>query len=169
MEKNFVKVGYINVTEDEYVVIADPGYNLDSRWIDIVEVKQGMYDCYIEEQNCGEWGTRVSRLAILKDSYGVDKLDNKGVSSTKVAVDSGTMGIYAYHYFNEINEDDSKKDIWYDKMVCGNWDKYRLCGENGIFASSGYGDGLYEVYYYYDDAENVIGIEVVFIESDDNE
>ena len=168
MEKNFVKVGFINIKEDDCVVVADPCYDLDSRWIDVVEVKRGMYDCYIEERNYGEWGHRVTRLAILKDSYGVDKLNKGGEIATDVAVDSGTMGIYAYHFF-EKTHDPELDENWYNTFVCGNWDKYRISKDNGgIISLSGFGDGMYGVYYYRDEDENVIGIEVVFIENDNN-
>ena len=168
MEKNFVKVGFINVTEDDYVVVADPCYDFNTRWIDVVEVKRGMYDCYVEEKNYGEWGTRITRLAILKDSFGVEKLNEVGEIATDVAVDSGTMGIYAYNFFEKTHEPELDEN-WYNTFVCGRWDKYRISKDNcGIISSSGFGDGMYSVYYYRDEYDDIIGIEVVFIEEDDN-
>ena len=167
MEKNFCKVGFINIKEDDYAVVADPCYDLDSRWIEVVEIKRGMYDCYIEEKYFGMWGKRVSRLAILKDSFGVEKLNECGELVNDVAVDSGTMGIYAYHYFAETHDNDVDED-WYNKFVCSEWsNNYRLCEDGGVISSSGFGDGMYAVYYYRDDKDNVIGIEVVFIEDDE--
>jgi hypothetical protein len=167
MEKNFIKVGFINVKDDDYVIVGDPCYDMDATFIDVVNVKRGMYDCYIEKKDCGRWGNRVSRLAILKDSYGVDRLNHSAVLSWNVGVDSGRMGIYPYGFFEYINEDNERKDNWYDHNVCGDWKDYLLKNNEFILSTSGYGDGNYDVYVYYDDSEMIIGVEVVFIEDND--
>ena len=171
MEKNYQKVGSINVNEDDYVVVADPCYNLDCRWIDIVEVKRGKYNCYVEIDDYGLWGKRVKRMAILNEEYNKEIFDKIGDIRCEVAVDSGTMGIYGYGYFEKTHNGEDVDSNWYKQYVIKEWsNNYRFCKDQAFMCMSGFGDGAYEVYEYTNKNGNVIGLEIEFItDEEENE
>lgn len=182
MEKNYNKVGTIDLVSNEdksagltIVMISDPCYDSDTDLSLILEIESGNYNCFIETKDCGWWGNRVSRMAILKDNFSIDFLNRNGVFENSVGVDSGTMSIsdcsyYDKYHLNRDNDDEVTKrnDDWYEKNVC-EWviqDRYHIADCFSFISTSGYGDGCYEVYSYTHNG-TIVGIEVIFI--DDNE
>lgn len=90
----------------------------------------------------------------------------------QLGVDSGQAGIYDLH--NYIVNKENKSDDWcwnnnskitlYDELEAGiNPDKM------GCVSSSGYGDGTYDYYCYYNKEGYVVAILIMFIEGEENE
>ena len=128
---------YVGIIElGTKVDITDPCYDKDV-WCRITtDCEPGAYKGYVEMSDQGDWGMRVASVSIFKgdkmwDIYEMDYIGNIGV-------DAGLAG-----FFN--NKPDFKDDEWSelcDKIEKGNaWNLY-----DGIFSSSGFGDGVYNVY-----------------------
>lgn len=184
MEKNYKKVGTIDLVSNSnksaglaMVMVSDPCYESEANFSLILEVESGIYNCLIETKDCGEWGNRISRMAILKDNFSIDFLNRNGVLENSVGVDSGTMSIsdcfyYDKYHLNNENDDEIAKrnDSWYEKNVCG-WamrKRYHIADCFSFISNSGYGDGCYEVYSYTHNG-TIVGIEVVFIDDDEDD
>lgn len=177
MEKNYKRVGAIELNDVDNigvveVMVSDPCYNSDSLWSKVFEVLSGNYNCFIDKKRYNSWGLRVRSMAILHSDFDVAFLNNNGIFEGGVAVDSGTMSICDCAYYDKyhINDDDQNElnDRWYEKNVCS-WacrKNYHIADKLGFISSSGFGDGMYDVFTYTNNGV-VVGVEVVFI--DDNE
>ena len=180
MEKNYKKVGTIDLSKNAeengitQVMVSDPCYNSDNVYNRLYEVLSGNYNCLISKEKFHLWGVRVRSMAILHTDFEFDFLNKGGYFKGQVAVDSGTMSICDYTYYDKhhINDKDENEldEEWYDKNVCA-WcsrKNYHIANKLGFISTSGFGDGVYEVYTYSHN-ENIVGIEVVFIENDDED
>ena len=177
MTEKYVNVGTINLSNTNKVIVIDPCYNNDH--LQTLGVKlsplKGTYNAYIQRENCGEWGVRVKNLAVVHKDYDINILESDNYDLSGFAcVDSGTMSIFDLvqyrKYHSNKPENTELNDEWYDLNVlpwCGDTDNY-LSKDNGIISVSGYGDGSYPVYSYYDETNNLIGIRVCFIEDDED-
>lgn len=137
------------------VDITDPCYDKDVWCRMTVDCDTGIYKGYIETSDEGEWGERVASISIFKDNkiWGVEEMEPIGT----IGVDAGLAG-----FFN--NKKDFNDDEWGE--LCrriGNGNAW--CLYNGIFSSSGYGDGEYVVYA----NEERTAFTIVFIEDDVDE
>lgn len=118
------------------VDITDPCYNKDVWCRMTTDCEPGEYKGYVEVSDEGDWGMRVASVSIFKGNkiWGIEEMEHIG----NIGVDAGLAG-----FFND-KPDFSDKE-WYDfcdKIENGHaWNLY-----NGIFSSSGYGDGGYNVY-----------------------
>ena len=121
---------------DGSVDITDPCYNKEVWCRMTVDCEPGEYKGYVEMSNEGEWGIRVSSISIFKGDkiWGIEEMENIG----SIGVDAGLAG-----FFN--NKPDFSDGEWGElcKAISKGdaWNMY-----NGIFSSSGYGDGMYYVY-----------------------
>ena len=158
MEKNFVKVGTLDLTNDSMVIVSDPCYSVAEHLNLSAKVKSGIYDAMVEIKPT-DFGERVSRLAILNKNYEDSYLNpDNAIITCSVGVDSGTMSICSFDYYEGVHSDDE----WYEKNVVDMADKYKMCGTSGIISNAGFGDGLYFAYIYENRSGETIGIEVVF-------
>ena len=160
MDKKFVKVGTLDLSNEEMVVVTDPCYSVAQHLNMTAKVRKGVYDVLVEVKTTN-FGERVSRLAILNKNYDMDYLSpDNGIISCSVGVDSGTIGIFALNYFDSVQNDDN----WYEDNVVnwGNGQKWNLCDLNGIISEAGYGDGLYFVYVYENKTRHTIAVEIDF-------
>lgn len=119
----------------EKVDITDPCYGKDVFCRMTIACKPGLYKGYAETYDEGKWGKRVASISIF-----YDKIQEVGEMECigRIGVDSGLAG-----FFN--NKPDFSDDEWSefcDKLKDG----YAWCFCNGIFSSSGFGDGIYDVY-----------------------
>ena len=118
------------------VDITDPCYNKGTWCRMTTDCEPGTYKGYVEMSDEGVWGTRVATVSIFKGDkmWSIEEMESIG----SIGVDAGLAG-----FFND--KPDFNDDEWSefcDKIEEGEaWNLY-----NGIFSSSGYGDGCYEVY-----------------------
>lgn len=133
------------IFENNHISATDPCYDKDV-WckIDDVKIKPGAYMCatYIDLET-----ERVSILQIKrKGSVRVPGDDAEWVLCGEIGVDAGIAGFFE-------NKPDYSDDEWdafcdYINNEQSAWisqsDNFGRC--NGFFSSSGYGDGMYDVY-----------------------
>jgi hypothetical protein len=145
---------------DSEVVVSDPCYRIPT-WCQVLvnDVKPGYYQPFMKKHDAGDWGTRNSMLMVIHEDHQFDDLvweEHPG----DVGVDSGQAGIFSSRtYRNDSHEipngeedfslgrSDKSGDQWYEKMC------QRTLGETrwgvydeGVVASSGFGDGSYVLY-----------------------
>lgn len=148
-----------------FVDITDPGYDKDT-WCRLrKELPAGeyKYEANITDKTNG-WGKRVSSLRIQKKGWKGHRI-NRLVDY--IGVDAGLAGFF-----------DNKPDYNYDEWladVCEGFlfkqegDVYEAHSDNamrceGVFSSSGYGDGEYPVYQIIDSHTNeIVGYKIKFI------
>ena len=141
------------------VDITDPCYDKGTWCRKTVNVVEGNYDLCYTMADEGAWGNRVAKIAIFHKDYSMDIINAKLIG--EIGVDAGLAG-----FFND------KKDYtdaeWSE--FCHNIDGKDLIEiDNGFFSSSGYGDGMYDVYAYYNDNNEIVGLEIIFIEEGDED
>lgn len=118
------------------VDITDPCYDKDVWCRMTTDCEPGEYKGYIEMSDEGDWGMRVATVSIFKGNkmWGIEEMERIG----SIGVDAGLAG-----FFND--KPDFNDDEWIELCnALGNGDAWNLY--NGIFSSSGYGDGSYDVY-----------------------
>ena len=147
----------IHVGQKEFgpkVDITDPCYDKDV-WcrINDVEIKPGLYNCYVNlysDKETGGWGERVASLEIIH--LGLTATSFKEIGN--VGVDAGLAGIFQ-------NKPDYTDEEWYDFCERINVGKYWIINE-GFFSSTGYGDGYYPVSAAYLNGE-IIGLKINYM------
>ena len=118
------------------VDITDPCYNKDSWCRMTVDCEPGIYKGYIEMSDEGILGTRVAAISIFKGEkiWRIEEMEPIGI----IGVDAGLAGFFN----NKPDFGDTEWNEFCNKINSGNaWSLY-----NGIFSSSGFGDGCYDVY-----------------------
>lgn len=135
------------------IVAADPCYDTSGdAFNDLMakfKAKNGTYRAYAEE-----YMGRIARLHAIHESV---KLDRGGwiirpTKYTGIGVDSGTMGIFDEKYHAEYHTGDLD-ETWYDENICENpeldSEGAAILDNRACVSSSGYGDGSYPVYVYF--------------------
>ena len=93
------------------VIISDPGYNMDTWCIGILnDVLPGTYKCFYEIIEDNSWGRRIASIEVKNKDY--EFYDFSENLDVEIGVDSGQCGIYDYDYFKQNNQ----KEDWYDKI-----------------------------------------------------
>lgn len=184
-------LGKFHVTSGA-LIIGDPCYSpetlnlgyccdvLDGTWI------AKALEADDSETNCGDRNTALFafNLNYFKAYFDLDDIDVKrfaeGAYKTEfildytldyVLVDSGQVGIYDHKHYLTIKESDKEKEEeWFwqngDITLTGN-----MAGihpdKKGCVSSSGFGDGTYDYYCYYNRQGETIAILAVFIEEEE--
>ena len=170
----------------EMVRVSDPCYN-DDVWCKtkLTNVKEGMYNVYVEHTQLDGWGTRVSKLEVVHEDYLVLRHnDNNWEEHSEVGVDSGQCGIFcessyrndviaeSIHNGNGIRFDSfGDGDKWYEKMCRftlnnkEHWGSY----DSGVVTSSGYGDGGYPLEIIENDGGQIVGMRITYIFDEEGE
>lgn len=175
---NNVKIEYKgDIMLGAEVVVSDPCYGLGT-WCQgvINNVAPGTYQCNVEYYNDALWGTRVSAIEVINESYYFNEIDYLEVNF-EVGVDSGQAGIFDYSYYEENHKKNNNGRVlnenWYDRVCSLTNTNNKLTGNTidglGFVSSSGYGDGSYYCYVAHDIDENVIAIRVEFIDPDEED
>lgn len=118
------------------VDITDPCCNKDVWCRMTVDCEPGLYKGYVEMSDEGDWGMLVAAISIFKGNkiWGIEEMEYIG----SIGVDAGLAGFFN----NKPDFSDPEWNEFCDKINDGDaWNLY-----NGIFSSSGYGDGCYSVY-----------------------
>ena len=144
MEKEVISLGTMSVKGDVY--ITDPCFNTDTWCMGLIEMKKGEYNCFAHLFDCGIWGERIGILEIiLNNEIGTSlRTDNLGLN----------IGVEWYKRVCDITLSDDN---------CG------VIDDEGVVSESGYGDGSYDVYGYYNDNDELVGLKLVFIWEEDEE
>lgn len=140
------------------VDITDPCYDKNVWCRMTTDCEPGTYKGYVEMSDEGDWGMRVATISIFKGDkmWGIEEMESIGT----IGVDAGLAG-----FFNDKPDfNDREWTEFCDKIREGDaWNLY-----NGIFSSSGYGDGGYEVYANEErNAFTIVFIEEEYDEEDD--
>ena len=118
------------------VDITDPCYDKDTWCRMTTDCEPGEYKGYVEMSDEGSWGMRVAKVSIFKGNKicGIDEMEYIG----SIGVDAGLAGFFN----NKPDFSDNEWRVLCDAIAEGDaWNLY-----NGIFSSSGFGDGEYGVY-----------------------
>ena len=150
------------------VDITDPCYDKNTWCRMTTDCEPGIYTGYAYISDEGRWSKRVSRISIFKDDikWDLDEMEWIG----QIGVDAGMAGFFR-------DKPDFPDDEWMEFLVEAdvfktkdeyNYDKDFYLVPYGVFSSSGYGDGVYNVYA----NENRSAFTIVFIsenEEDDDD
>ena len=186
-ERKFL--GKITIPADK-ILVTDPCYRLNngnpsSLQLAVDHDPSRQIYCFYELSDEGIWGRRIRSISAV---YSMDNKVTRGRESLGlVGVDSGQMGFFDFDRYTEIHDDEmdeyDDKDLSpYDSKCSSNF--YVECCKktlesadyvgitqriNGFVSSSGFGDGMYEVYELLDDNDALAGYSVIFIDDDDEE
>lgn len=167
-------IGFINVTSGD-VKCADPGYGTESGMTDIMKMKNGKYLVFLTEHDFGLYGVRNVELAIVHEDF-ADDYDTLPFEDAESygSVDSGCFGFFDLKYYNETHDKNGPDEDWYQENVINtSHEDWVLTDERGVFASSGFGDGCYDLDILYEDQvdtknETAVGARVIFIRDVEN-
>lgn len=142
-----------------------------------------------------KWGPRNTALFAFNEMYfennfGFDDIEVErfvnGAHRTQfclkcsvgeLGVDSGQAGIYDEQHYIKMREEDKKKDrtdSWYwtnnsEITLYNDLEAGVTPDKMGCVSSSGYGDGCYDYYCYYNEEGYTVAILIVFIEGDEDD
>lgn len=148
------------------VDITDPCYDKGTWCRTTQELPEGEYECWVEIEDCGDWGKRVALSQIIKNG-----LDNSDIYArtyvAEIGVDAGLAGFFD----NKPDYDDDAWDDFCDMLDGKAWvvDENTAAKCDGFFTSSGFGDGCYAVIELRDKDDKIIGYEIEFIEEENEE
>ena len=158
------------------VMVSDPCYGFNT-WCQGVlnNVLPGKYECQVEYSDEGDWGIRVSAIAVIHEDFKGKEIEYLDPEDFEVGVDSGQAGIFDYDYYVQYHDDRNVrphvKDDWYDR-VCDITLSKESAGDIdgfGFVSSSGYGDGGYNCWTAENEDGDIIAIRVEFITEDYDE
>jgi hypothetical protein len=173
-----VSVGTFEVKSGK-IVVSDPCYGTDTWCMDIIPAKNGRWQARVDIRDEGDADDKDDRVASLT----AIQMDTKDVGSWKelegeFGVDSGQFSfVDAKAYQNQTRVPKKTKwkhtkgwkghDKWY-KMVCEHTleRQYGII-PGGVVSSSGYGDGVYQVFVKYvgrGKTKFAAGLKVIFID-----
>lgn len=155
-----IKKGTV-VFESTKLDVTDPGYDKNVWCRMTVDIIPGeyIYKAYIRK--IGDSGRRVTQLSIINVS--VKSRARLGKCVGEIGVDAGLAGFFE-------NKPDYDFDEW--RKICEMLDDNSFVYEakkendfhcNGVFSSSGLGDGEYPVYELLDWKDNRCGYTILFI------
>ena len=157
------------ITLGNKVMLSDPCYGMNTWCHGVVEnVLPGIYDCYVEYSDEGDWGVRVAEIDVLHQDA---KRYSLRAADFVVGVDSGQAGIFDYDYYEQHHTDGSVNDDWYNR-VCAITLSDASAGtidDRGLVSVSGYGDGGYGCYIANDADGNIVGFKIVYIYDDEED
>jgi hypothetical protein len=141
------------ITLSNEVMVSDPCYVVGT-WCQhkLTNVLPGEYQSTVVKYNDRYWGNRNSFIIAVHKDYNTDKKLNWRRLPFDIGVDSGQAGIFSMDTYrnDEVFVSGSRKENdgeeWYEHMSNMTLDGERWgTYPNGIVASSGIGDGGYEL------------------------
>lgn len=175
--------------ESGALTIGDPCYSPDTWCLGhCCDVLDGNWVAKSLRHDMNDWGERNTALFAFNVDYieanhEIDDIDvirfAKGAYKNQfsldynigeLCVDSGQAGIYDHkHYLNQkkLDEQETRKDEWLwtnGAISCVKKCAGVLPDEIGCVSSSGYGDGAYDYYCYYNKEGYTVAVLIVFIE-----
>ena len=156
------------ILEKGVVDVTDPCYSKDTWCRDSVELAPGRYCVCTHVVDEGEWGERVAALEIRRADKQFASVDLVRVGSA--GVDAGLCGFFE----DKPNYDDAAWERFCDNLsaeeeAVGHYHAVHYTGE-GVYSSSGYGDGEYDVMALKEyRTDEIVGLMLVFIGPDEEE
>lgn len=141
MENRGIKLGTFRVTEDR-LHISDPSYEYESGYV-LENVLPGDYIASIDIMD-----DRVAFLRIIHKDYQGNFYEYE-LETSDIGVDSGQAGIFNDFYYKENEGGEFENyDTFYGKCceITLSSDMAGIVDNQGVVASSGYGDGVYRLY-----------------------
>jgi len=168
--KNMEKIGSFKILSSK-VIISDPCYDIGSiGMIEKKNIKKGDWVAYK--------GLVEGESKIISDLYAVHKdflttyinweYDLEDIRY--IYVDSGQAGIFDISHFKDSSVVNEKADFipeepWYSMCANRTLRKERAgVIPYGVVAASGFGDGIYDVYFGYDNKANIVSINICFVD-----
>lgn len=144
--KGYLFIGKIEINSG--IKASDPCYDNDT-WctLDVPEAERGTYNCYIKKFDEASNNNRmcVASLLIMKEDSKSATLPKDFLAS--IGVDAGVCGFFDIDYFKKVNVTTEIKDEWYKREVIDTiGEDYHFCENQGVFTTSGFGDGSYGVF-----------------------
>lgn len=159
-----IGVGTIKITGGK-VIVSDPCYERDAWCAGTIEnFPNGEYDCEVDVGIAGEWGKRVFRMRILKQGLNLSQCEFR--HSDVLPVDCALMGFFDDAYHKETHPG-KVSDEWYEVKVMQLEEDASIVDDRCFISSTGFDDGLYDVYELYDAYDNLVGIEAQFLTDED--
>ena len=172
----------------DQVFVSDPCYDRGT-WCQL-KLKNVLPGSYVADVEVDETYGRNSILRITHSNFMAGKASNLQFRHIgEAGVDSGQLGIFdfvsyrndqhpvlpaALHASKDASQEwtvgsyhksDKIGESWYDHIcshTCNTEDSWGTY-DSGVVSSSGWGDGVYEVYAAYNDQQQIIALEVTFM------
>lgn len=154
-------LGTINLENSVYAI--DPCYEPGSRYSGKIDnVKPGIWHTFRKIGYCDDWGFRIAELIIRHEDYLEGDIEQLA-EGVDVGVDSGQAGFFDAPYYEE-NKAKENEDEWYDRVsdITLGEKSAGTIDMKGVVASSGFGDGGYNLYTHEVDGK-VVGMRIEFI------
>lgn len=166
MIREIKRIGQLELSDT--AVVSDPTYKLGIWCQGIIKnILPGVYNCYIEVSDEGDWGWKCSRIFAINKDYELEESDYRFDTREEfeVGVDSAQAGIFDLKYYQETHTPDSSTEEWDDEIfeITTSQNKGGIIDKKGFVARSGYGDGAYDCCTAIRDGK-IVGIEIIFIE-----
>ncbi|WP_106768784.1 DUF4241 domain-containing protein [Paenibacillus faecalis] len=171
-----IQLGKFEV-ESGRLVVADPCYELNTSIImGVLEtVLNGTWLGEVEKVEVRDWGEANAKLTACHHSVAERETYLEWIKCPFiVGVDSGQAGIFDIQKYRIPDTDASQESPnsdpqWYD-TCCDITESGEEAGvlDGGVVSRSGMGDGTYGVYKAVNAQDQVIGVKIVFIKSDDS-
>ena len=153
-----INLGVVDFSNSSALRISDPGYSPDSKWgATITDFRRGKYNIVVKIANCGDWGQRVAKITARHEDYPEAQPTEE---LRFLGVDSAEMGIIDADYFNTNHGDEKWRDKIFQKTTSKN-----MCGlmkGHGAVCRTGYGDGLYPLFYDKNELDEIVALEIDF-------
>lgn len=152
-----------NFTEN--LQVTDPCYDKDV-WCRLnLKIKAGKYSCYIWKQKIkSSTSTYYYEVGII-GMYLNSKNGNCVIPDVRTRELTGYIGVDAglAGFFND--KPDFTDEQWHNlcDFVSAHRNDMFYKIKEGVFADSGYGDGEYPVYVYYNTQHEITGVEIQFL------
>lgn len=154
-ELEIIELGTFELTR-EVLIVSDPCYDVQTGCLGhIFDAKLGIWKATVGIKDEGEWGRRVAFLAAFhSDSPDISELASHEAGFA-VGVDSGQAGIFDCNHYRDNDlfpgqNEGSFGDPWYSYCCNQTLKTEHQAGviPYGAVATSGYGDGAYQCFYY---------------------
>lgn len=150
-------------------LVTDPCYSRDTWCAGSVAVKPGKWFTTVKYSDEGSWGIRVAELLCWhSDSNQAAAEGATDRLSFEVGVDSGQAGVFCDTLYPESPDDMGEfgeRGTFYGDCcaaTCDTAESFGVIQGKGVCASSGYGDGGYDAFAYFQ-ANVAAAIRIVFI------
>lgn len=154
-----IKLGSLNISEDK-IVVADPSYNYgDSGTVLLKKVLSGKYFANVTTAD-----NLITSLKICHSDYKNSDLNFERYRF--IAVDSGQAGFFDKDYFVK-NQGGTFSDVTsFYGLACSITMSPKQAGvihKKGVVASSGFGDGCYNLFVARNSANKIVSAFIEFI------
>ena len=161
-----IKVYGIFETTSGKLRVCDPCYNKSIKSVAVLEVLKGKYLATVGiKENMDGFGERVNWLEICHQDY-LDVEANQLMPDVDVGVDSGQAGFFDDEHYPDGGSTGDFEDLnsFYGK-ACNltlQDEQGGIIDSFGVVSSSGYGDGVYELYVGRNSANQIVSARINF-------